>query len=97
MTCELENPQNAQHAEYSEHASRIVQILVLLGGEHERDEIRQYGNEIDEVKQAFEELQLVWARQEAQQVFESEPGDAYGLDDFEYWIVHVVLFLIKTR
>lgn len=94
---QLEDPEYAQHTEQGEHAPRVIEIFVLLRGEHERDVVGQYGDEVDEVEQALDELQLARTRQEAQQVLEREPRDAHGLDRLEYRIVHVKLLVEWMR
>ena len=66
----------------------------MLAGERraERDEVRDDGEQVDEVHDVAEEAEVVGRRGEPRQKLEREPDDADGLDDEERLVeVHRVL------
>lgn len=64
--------------------AQYVRGVLLLGDDGgERDEVRNDGDDVDDVHDVPEEVELVGARQEAHGQLEREPDDADGLDEEE--------------
>lgn len=101
MTGQFQNPKDPHYTKnlhYPAHVLElVVRVLVRLDQE-QRYKVRQYRQQIDHVKTAFEELPLVWRGTEPKQVLEGEPRDAHGFYHSELRIVlKVPLFIIHLH
>lgn len=64
--------------------ARFVMRVLLFGYDgSQRDEIRNDGDDVDNVHDVPEEVELIWARQEAHGQLERKPNDTYRLDEEE--------------
>ena len=84
--------ENAQHSHHSEDLYHSFDVLVLLPAhvglyQEEGDEVWEDGKHVNDIEAAFEELPLVAGGYEAQDVLESEPGDADGLHHGERFVL----------
>jgi len=103
VTGQLEYAEYAHDAEYLYDAAHVVELvrvrLVRLGHQYERHEVRQYGQQVDHVQAALEELPLVGRRAEPEQVLEREPRDAHQLHHGEHRVVldHALRLHLQRR
>lgn len=88
---QLEDTQDTHDAEHLHHAAHVLELIggVLIRLEQkQRDEVRQDGEQVDDVQPALEELPLVGRGAEAQDVLEREPRDAHHLHHRQLRVVH---------
>ncbi len=81
-------PVTAQRRHFDLQVARLderVEVLLLHLGHDggERDEVRNDGDEVDDVHHVLEEVELVWAREEPDHELEREPDDAHRLYEEE--------------
>ena len=74
------NPHNSKDLHYPAHVLELHHAILARFRQEQGDVVRQYGEQVNDVQHAFEELPLVRCRHESEDVLEREPSNADALD-----------------